>query len=245
MKLRAAVSAFLFFAATYFAPHANAQAAPEKNKIICDHAAPPRGMHYVCKSQCDCHLEGTLKNDEDRIAPLPVPTSEMSEPKVCKYDAPKPGELLICDSDCKCGPQTKVDQNQSASSCRQAATVMVPATYPSVARINLITGVVFVQVEVNDDGTVKTANPVEGHPMLAQAAKDAVSKWHFDPLCSRVQMVTVRFRITTDETNDPPGYQIHPPDEIEVVALAPEINTSAAKVVKNRKSKPVKKKPSK
>src|SRR3954466_1057219 len=45
-----------------------AQAASEKPKIICDHAAPPRGMHYVCKSQCDCHLEGKLKNDEDGIA---------------------------------------------------------------------------------------------------------------------------------------------------------------------------------
>jgi hypothetical protein len=43
----------------------------EKNKIICDHAAPPLGMHYVCKSQCDCHLEGKLKNDEDGIAAAP------------------------------------------------------------------------------------------------------------------------------------------------------------------------------
>jgi hypothetical protein len=43
--------------------------AAEKPKIICDHAAPPRGMHYVCKSQCDCHLEGKLKNDEDGVPP--------------------------------------------------------------------------------------------------------------------------------------------------------------------------------
>ena len=47
-----------------------AQATEQKPKIICDHAAPPRGMHYVCKSQCDCHLEGKLKNDEDGIAAL-------------------------------------------------------------------------------------------------------------------------------------------------------------------------------
>jgi len=103
MKLRLAISVIFFLAATQFASlHANAQAAPEKNKIICDHAAPPRGMHYVCKSQCDCRLEGKLKNDEDGIAPLPAPASEATQPKVCKYEAPKPGELLVCDSECKC-----------------------------------------------------------------------------------------------------------------------------------------------
>src|SRR5947209_1271618 len=44
------------------------QAVEQKPKIICDHAAPPRGMHYVCKSQCDCHLEGKLKKGEDGLA---------------------------------------------------------------------------------------------------------------------------------------------------------------------------------
>jgi hypothetical protein len=98
------LSVLFVFAAIYFAPCANAQAAPNKNKIICDHAAPPRGMHWVCKSQCDCHLEGKLKNDEDGIAPASAPASDASEPKVCKYEAPMAGELLVCDADCKCRP---------------------------------------------------------------------------------------------------------------------------------------------
>src|SRR5438270_13838584 len=57
--------------------------AGEKPKIICDHAAPPRGMHYVCKSQCDCHLEGKLKNDEDGIAPANQPSAE-NQPSTCQ-----------------------------------------------------------------------------------------------------------------------------------------------------------------
>ena len=77
MKARLTVYIFLFIAASYLAPlRANAQAAPEKSKIICDHAAPPPGMHYVCKSQCDCHLEGKLKNDQDGIAPAPTPDNQ-------------------------------------------------------------------------------------------------------------------------------------------------------------------------
>ena len=54
-----------------------AQAAPERPRIICDHAAPPRGMHYVCKSQCDCHLEGKLKNDEDGAMPPQLPVQDL------------------------------------------------------------------------------------------------------------------------------------------------------------------------
>ena len=103
MKTRLPVYIFLILAAIHLAPlSAHAQVAPEKQKIICDHAAPPRGMHYVCKSQCDCHLEGKLKNDEDGVAPAPA--GDASEPKVCNYEPPKPGELLVCDSDCKCRP---------------------------------------------------------------------------------------------------------------------------------------------
>src|SRR4051812_21456744 len=58
-----------------------AQESTQKSKIVCDHAAPPRGMHYVCKSQCDCHLEGKLKNDEDGIAPEPKATLD---PETCQ-----------------------------------------------------------------------------------------------------------------------------------------------------------------
>jgi hypothetical protein len=91
--------AFLLLSAVAFG-----QATEQKPKIICDHAAPPRGMHYVCKSQCDCHLEGKLKNDEDGVVPAPVDAKprDTAEPRVCKYDAPKPGNLLVCDSDCRC-----------------------------------------------------------------------------------------------------------------------------------------------
>jgi TonB family protein len=70
MKVGSSASILFFILAILCTPNANAQAAPEKSKIICDHAAPPRGMHWVCKSQCDCHLEGKLKNDEDGLAPV-------------------------------------------------------------------------------------------------------------------------------------------------------------------------------
>jgi TonB family protein len=44
-----------------------------------------------------------------------------------------------------------------------------------------ITGTVKVQVVVAANGTVKDAKVVGGHPVLANAALDAVRKWRFEP----------------------------------------------------------------
>ena len=43
-----------------------------------------------------------------------------------------------------------------------------------------ITGVVKVQITVATNGSVKTAKLVGGHPLLANAALDAVKKWRFE-----------------------------------------------------------------
>lgn len=56
----------------------------------------------------------------------------------------------------------------------------VPPTYPDLARKMNITGVVKVQITVATNGSVKNAKLVGGHPVLANAALDAVKKWRFE-----------------------------------------------------------------
>ena len=58
--------------------------------------------------------------------------------------------------------------------------VRVAPIYPSLARQMNISGVVKVQVTVAANGTVKTTKLIGGHPLLANAALDAVKKWKFD-----------------------------------------------------------------
>jgi TonB family protein len=43
-----------------------------------------------------------------------------------------------------------------------------------------IAGVVKVQITVAANGTVKNAKLIGGHPVLANAALDAVRQWHFE-----------------------------------------------------------------
>jgi len=57
----------------------------------------------------------------------------------------------------------------------------VAAVYPELARKLNITGTVKVEVVVAPNGSVKNARVVGGHPVLANAALEAVKKWRFEP----------------------------------------------------------------
>jgi TonB family protein len=56
----------------------------------------------------------------------------------------------------------------------------VPPLYPELARRMNISGVVKVRVTIAANGSVKDAQLVGGHPVLASAAMDAVKKWRFE-----------------------------------------------------------------
>lgn len=56
----------------------------------------------------------------------------------------------------------------------------VAPVYPDLARRMNIAGVVKVQITVATNGSVKNAKLVGGHPVLANAALDAVKRWRFE-----------------------------------------------------------------
>ena len=60
------------------------------------------------------------------------------------------------------------------------AKIKVAPLYPELARRMNITGVVKVQITVAPNGTIKNAKLVGGHPVLVNAALDAVRKWRFE-----------------------------------------------------------------
>lgn len=57
----------------------------------------------------------------------------------------------------------------------------VTAAYPALAREMRISGNVRVEAVVAPNGTVRFVDVKGGHPVLAQAAVDAVSKWKWEP----------------------------------------------------------------
>ncbi len=56
----------------------------------------------------------------------------------------------------------------------------VAPVYPDLARRMRITGTVKVKVAIAPNGTVKDVTLVGGHPLLANAALDAMRKWRYE-----------------------------------------------------------------
>jgi TonB family protein len=57
----------------------------------------------------------------------------------------------------------------------------VSPTYPEIARRMNIAGTVKLVVVVTPNGSVKGTKVLGGHPLLVNAAEDAVKKWKFEP----------------------------------------------------------------
>lgn len=56
----------------------------------------------------------------------------------------------------------------------------VAPVYPEIARRMNITGTVKVMVVVAPNGNLKSSKAVGGHPVLVNAAMDAIKKWKFE-----------------------------------------------------------------
>lgn len=63
---------------------------------------------------------------------------------------------------------------------RKLKTKVAPM-YPELARRMGITGVVRIQVTIANSGIVKNTKLIGGHPVLANAALEALKKWRYEP----------------------------------------------------------------
>jgi len=69
---------------------------------------------------------------------------------------------------------------QDAANGRKVVSKVTPQ-YPTLARDMRISGNVRVEAVVTPSGKVKLVEVKGGHPLLAQAAADAVSRWKWEP----------------------------------------------------------------
>lgn len=71
----------------------------------------------------------------------------------------------------------------------------IPPVYPPLARQTRIQGTVAVNVIVRKNGTVEVQNVGAGHPLLAQAAVDAVKQWRYEPTTVNGEPVDIETKI--------------------------------------------------
>ena len=74
----------------------------------------------------------------------------------------------------------------------------VEPTYPEIARKKGLTGNVKLLVVVAANGSVKETKVIGGHPILVNAAVDAMKKWKFEPAGAE-STGTVEFKFSPGE----------------------------------------------
>jgi protein TonB len=78
-------------------------------------------------------------------------------------------------------PAPAVAQEEKTEELSRKAKTRVAPIYPDIARRMSITGTVRLAVVVAPNGSVKSSKAVGGHPVLVNAAMDAVRQWKFEP----------------------------------------------------------------
>jgi TonB family protein len=69
----------------------------------------------------------------------------------------------------------------------------VSPQYPELARKMNVSGAVKLELVVGANGQVKSVRPLGGHPLLIDAAENAVKQWRYEPGVEETQIVEIRF----------------------------------------------------
>ncbi len=98
-----------------------------------------------------------------------------------------------CDAVIPEGPKvTPADLIRVAPQVESAKLIFhPPPEYPALAKMARIQGVVRLDAVISRDGTVKYLKVISGHPLLVDAARDAVGRWRYQPTLLNGERVEV------------------------------------------------------
>ena len=169
---------------------------------------PPRIEHRPPEDQPASRGRGAVSHIEvvtlptNRLHPCflncPERAKDISEPSadptVGVGNRELPSELANC---CRgSGPTgpARITSNLSPGSL----LYRVEPVYPKMAAIIRAHGVVKLHAIIATDGTIQSLNVIEGHPLLAEAAREAVRQWRYRPYILNGRPVEVETMITVN-----------------------------------------------
>jgi len=91
------------------------------------------------------------------------------------------------------GPARAAHSQQSSSTVMRTIVRKTDPRYPEIARRMNISGTVKVIAVVAPDGKVKAVEAAGGHPLLIQAAQEAISQWKFAPGQESREVIELHF----------------------------------------------------
>lgn len=82
---------------------------------------------------------------------------------------------------CVAGAVPAISAQEAGVVTKRKIKTKVMPEYPEIARQLHLEGKVKIQVTISPDGRVTDTKVIGGHPVLAQAAIEALKKWRFEP----------------------------------------------------------------
>jgi len=76
----------------------------------------------------------------------------------------------------------------------------VNPTYPPLARTARVQGSVVLAAVIGKDGSIQNLHVLSGHPLLTQAALEAVKQWRYKPYILNGEPVEVDTQVTVNFT---------------------------------------------
>ncbi len=93
-------------------------------------------------------------------------------------------------------PPTRIRQGGNVQ--QAMLLVQIKPVYPPLAKQARIQGVVILEAVIGKDGAVSEIKVINGHPLLQQAAIDAVSQWKYKPTLLNGEPVEVVTTVTVN-----------------------------------------------
>jgi TonB family protein len=66
-----------------------------------------------------------------------------------------------------------------------------PVQCPPIAKAARLKGVVYIEIQVDKEGKVRSRKVKSGHPMLTQAALDNIQQWNFRPMLLKGELIVM------------------------------------------------------
>jgi protein TonB len=143
-------------------------------------------------------------------AQRPAPPPEEDDPSISGAgplgDSPPPGATLIADfrpSDSTVQPPKEIKQAEERRAVRVSEPIQqaqliarLQPRYPPLALQTRKEGTVVLHAVISRDGRITALEVVSGHPLLVQAALDAVRQWRYRPTYLGGEPVEVETTIT-------------------------------------------------
>lgn len=171
---------------------------------------PPAAVHIVHQVQTDI-VNGQLRTPTKIPKKVEIIKEEEAPPPVSGVVGGVPGGVPggaaggviggIISSAPMAVPKVAVQRVRVSQGVTQGMVLhRVQPQYPPLARTARVQGSVILAAVIGKDGTIQNLHVLSGHPLLTQAALDAVKQWRYRPYILNGEPVEVDTQVTVNFT---------------------------------------------